>query len=99
MKLSEAMLKGCEMVPRQIERAFMDGCEMRAPTGACAIGAAIVGRLGFPISFEACLDEASLIQRELYIASGRDLYHRILARNDSGESRESIAAWLAKMGL
>jgi len=87
MKLSEAILKGCEMTPKQ---AFHWIGFPGAAT--CAIGAALEGigvkRLQSHRVYEA------------FPGLTRFVVSEIQARNDVSKwSRERIASWLAEKGL
>ena len=96
MKLSEAILKGCEGT-RQCFEAFCSGDNY-----CCALGAAfygLEGRIGTGMNKvieRRLLEEWHILKKD---DDRSELYLQIIARNDQEmESRESIAAWLASIG-
>ena len=95
MKFSEAMLKGCEFVPK-CRRVYADTDIELEITSTCAIGAAAHGILGREAPIEEVLAKASSIFASLKTQEQRD----ILFWNDTMDaSREEIAARLAERGL
>jgi hypothetical protein len=86
LKLSEAIRIGARIRPR-CRGAFFDG------ERSCAFGAAYEGAMGHPIKGTTYGPIFELWPEILPIAI------QITTRNDSGESRESIADWLESQGL
>lgn len=101
MKLSEAILKGIGNTEQAIDMFIGWDEEQMVPVKSCAMGAAAIGA-GYLYDGERFLMD--VLQEdfpELYDAHNLPsaLYQEIARRNDSGESRESIAADLASRGL
>lgn len=101
MRLSEAILKGCEMVPVQEKDMYWQGTA-EGITGACTLGAvmlAVYGQAGVYQRVEA-LQAMSRRYPELQKSfGGHDtLSAWIIDRNDT-KTREEIAAELARAGL
>lgn len=95
MKLSEAILKGCALMPVQVKRWYFD------KGGCCALGAAAIGA-GLVNLQDAIERDVSLNRNDLYRAFpslNYRLCHQIEMLNDDGTSREQIAEWLAEQGL
>lgn len=87
MKLSKAILKGCEMAPRQIHGRYFDDMG-----GACALGAAALA-VGFPAYFVrfALMDRFGITLHGI---------GQVMNENDRQRiPREQIAASLAEAGL
>ena len=98
MKLSEAILKGCEMVPKQAYHGYVVISSDGSVLSACAIGAAAVAYEGLGQSSGVyCSLGRRLLDRADLIVPGTA--HFIVSRNDTGTSREAIAAELAELGL
>lgn len=98
MKLSEAILKGCEMVPVQAIGTFWVYSDTGNVTKACAVGAAALGVGGFPLRGKRdCLQNALVFLRDQCGLDG-NLLGEIAQSNDTGTSREAIAAELAARG-
>lgn len=101
MKLSEAILKGIGNTEQAIGMFVGWDEELEVPVKCCAMGAAALAA-GYTHSGERLLtqvleEEFPQLYDEPYEPSG--LWLEIERRNDSGESRESIAADLASRGL
>lgn len=111
MKFSEAILKGCAMVPEQCTDALTTRDRQGRITGACVLGAAAVGSLGREASDIEIHAEVSRFLMAMEAATGvrydRADWQNWMAhpelhlaqRNDAGETRESIALWLRGRGL
>ena len=107
MKLSEAILKGCQMIPIQCKHAFFRKwapvpetiprtilARAYRPTEACALGAAYIGERGI----EAVQDHVEALDEYLELLP-KGLVVRVAHWNDTKElSREEIAAKLDEMG-
>ncbi len=97
MKLSEAILKGCKDTVK-IKFRFTDG-----RNGCCVLGAAIHEVTGVPISeFSEAVCHWDVLRNNFpeLIENSSALWKEVTSRNnDTDESRESIAAWLAEKGL
>ena len=88
MKLSEAILRGCELAPRQISGAYLD-----ARGGACALGAAYLG-LNMHPQHNRLPDWVDKVDDAFCEAFGAS----IATANDCGISREDIAGMLMAIG-
>jgi len=108
MKLSEAILKGCEMFPQQGNGEFFGPRHDQA----CVIGAAIAATLGREdaqerlVPFSDTAQETYPVLRRLAEDFGLDdpchempVGNWIVRANDDGIPRERIAAILAEKGL
>jgi hypothetical protein len=85
LRLSEAIRIGAKLRPQCRETFFQHG-------RSCALGAAV----------EAITGKASADFQgswEKFFNAPDEVFGPILIRNDSGEPRESIAAWLESQGL
>lgn len=86
-KVGRLKLSEAIRIGARLRPQIMDGC-YRTRFGTCAIGAA----------FEATgINEWYALAR--FVGVPYDLHYKITSRNDSGESRESIATWLESQGL
>lgn len=86
LKLSEALRRGAALRP-QCRNTFFNGI------GTCALGAIAEARGWIPRA-----EKNSGVYE--FVPEGRgNLGGEISVRNDDGESRESIAAWLESKGL
>lgn len=98
MKLSDLILKGCEMVPRQSYGLYVE-VSAEQIVSACAFGTAAVAYEGLGhrpwvykergVKLAEALDD---------IAPG--MSHAVMTKNDrDAASREAIALWLRDLGL
>lgn len=88
LKLSEAIRRGAALRPQCRTVFWSDG-------GSCAMGAAFEA-IGIP--YGSSQDFTEVFIRN-FPSAFREALPDIFVRNDSGESRESIAAWLESKGL
>lgn len=87
MKVSEAILKGCEGT-RKIRGYLYDNDSPTSPKFCCVVGAAALGMRG---------NAADVMP--IFEALGLTLYQECVRRNNqTNQSRQSIAKWLAKKG-
>lgn len=117
--LSEAILRGCRVTAPGKGRYFNYG-PMREDgshdiVAACALGAALVGAVGYEMVSQARLDATEELERRYPILKDGKLPHPgalgepdyadyvITDLNDDNDgsawSREDIAYWLADLGL
>lgn len=108
MKISEAILKGCEMVPEQtFGRSFLRAFEGGGFQAACAYGAALVGYHGVCVQWPESPPEWKIVLSRMCSEFGLDAEDTdvtvdewIATQNDMRRwSRERIAAELARVGL
>ncbi len=102
MKLSDAILKGCEGTVK-IRGYFTTAMLASMPeNGCCVMGAALVGVFSLQKAREidvGCCCMAA-IEKEFNVDyTGAIIQEAVKRNNDTNESRESIAAWLATKGL
>ncbi len=89
MKVSEAILKGCKGTKKLKNLLWPDGESRHTPTKCCGMGAAGLGMNGDAGKVDEILDTL-----------GRELWSECVRRNnETNQSRQSIARWLAKQGL
>jgi hypothetical protein len=107
LKLSEAILKGCQGTVK-IKGLFVVPKECLAKdlpkNGCCVLGAAAVGVLGSLSKARKQSDIGNLLYGHFpflgTFSNETNLRREIVDRNNNtDETRESIAAWLAKKGL
>lgn len=109
MKLSEAILKGCEQHPRQVTRRLMQHDKNGMILGTCVIGAALVGIFGNGEFLAYSSDEFQQFEQMFPILKTRgrrcpeckigmvSIRHVLEHLNDThGWTRESIAHWWAR---
>ena len=104
MKLSEAIRKGCEMVPKQCTGWFQQKTEENGNwqlTHACAIGAAAVAVMGHGSTQGQKGEKHNVDLQDVFPGihnddgSFNDIARDIMSKNDNGEmTREQIADWL-----
>ncbi len=95
MKLSEAILKGCEGTTQSRDN-FFEGMEC-----CCSLGAAVKTLAPYLVGSKDCDFIVSFLERkfpELKGSGDGTLWTDIIARN-ANDSRENVAAWLAEKGL
>lgn len=91
MLLSEAILKGCQRTVK-VKNKLFDG-----KNGCCVIGAACVGLHG--TFSKAKRHGTAKIVDDTFPTLWNSLWSEAVSRNNNTEeSRESIAAWLATKG-
>lgn len=90
LKLSEAIRIGAKIRPQCFGVAFENG-------GSCALGAAFEGSRGYPWPES---DPMGFPMTPLYTGFGVpwEVVSEAFKRNDSRQSRESIADWLESRG-
>lgn len=106
-KLSELMREGAQLHPQTCGGTFATyDDETGEITATCAFGAVLMAidptldlqRCSIP-NMESLIEQHTGVHTGHLRIDGQQLYYRIIRRNDGGESREKIAAWLENIGL
>ena len=95
MKLSEAILKGCEGTRKYAGHYF----DHKNPIECCAFGAAAIAIFGEKESFESFQLHSLTKKLEKQFDLPKNIWQEVIRLNDKTDaSRESIAAWLVEQG-